>query len=204
MKANSETRKVQRAYYKDTSRRCRARGSHDDATVLVSYFIERNGRTSETKEQVLEAIGWYRRLPTGLRMLDWGRFERAINHVKDGRAADDRPCTGFSLHYRSSAKGNQWLLIDPSGSFQHHLDVILEELRGDIQQQAAFRTVNGRRIANAEDAAEMCLKAEPMDGEGHRILLSYSMEMKRFGAPSDETIASMNVWLDGRRVSAVH
>lgn len=202
MKRNSESLKFERQYAKETKRRCRARGSHDDAVLLVSHFIEGGGKTEETKEQVLESLGWQRRLSNGLRELDWGRLDRAVNHTKDGRTHDDRPCTGFSLHYRSSAKGSQWMLIDPSGDFQHHLDVLLEQVRGDMQQQVAGRTVNGRRIASAHDAADMCLKADPPDHEGYRLMTTYAMELDRFGAVSNDTVAHINAWLSSKHLGS--
>jgi hypothetical protein len=197
MKNNRTTQKRNRDYVKSTEKRCLARGSHNDAIALVEYLLARGGKDDKPAEQIAQDLRWEQRLG-GMRQTDMGRFHRARNHVKDGRSKDGRPCTGYSLHYRSSALGSHWMLVDPSGDLGHHTLVAAEELRGDIQQQVAFRTINGRRIATAEQMAEMCLKQAPPDGVGHRLLLTYTMELKRFGAISDELIAEIMVWLSGK------
>lgn len=196
MKNNRDTAKRNREYAKNTETRCRARGSHNDAIALVEYLLARGGKIDKPAEQIALDLRWEQRLG-GMRQTDLGRFHRARNHVKDGRGADGRPCTGYSLHYRTSGQGSRWMLIDPAGDLAHHLDAAIEELRGDIGQQVAFRTINGRRIATAEQMAEWCLKANPQDGRGHRLMIEYSMELKKFGALSDGLIAEINLWLAG-------
>lgn len=194
MKNNRETQKRNRNYSKEMGTRCRARGSHDDAIAMVEYLLARGGEADKPAEQIARDLHWEQRLG-GMRQTDMGRFHRARNHVKDGRGKDGMPCTGYSLHYRSSAKGSIWKLIDPAGGLQHHLDAAIEELRGDIQQQVAFRTINGRRVSTAEQMSEWCLKAG--DGRGHRLMLEYSMEIQKSGAISDGLIAQINLWLAG-------
>lgn len=191
-----ENRKRRHEFDREMGRRCLARGSHDDAVALAEYMLARGGQADKPAEQIALDLKWEQRLG-GMRKTDTGRFQRARNHLKDGRAKDGKPCTGYSLHYRTSGKGSVWKLIDPAGGLQHHMDAAIEEIRGDIQQQVSFRTVNGRRIATAEQMAEWCLKADPPDGRGHRLMLEYSMELRKFGAVSDGLIAEINLWLAG-------
>ncbi len=191
-----ENRNRQRQFDREMGRRCLARGSHDDAVALAEYMLARGGQADKPAEQIALDLKWEQRLG-GMRQTDMGRFQRARNHLKDGRAKDGKPCTGYSLHYRTSGKGSVWKLIDPAGGLQHHMDAAIEEIRGDIQQQVSFRTVNGRRISTAEQMAEWCLKAETPDGRGHRLMLEYSIELRKFGAVSDGLIAEINLWLAG-------
>lgn len=193
MKRNSLTVKRNRDYANSTEKRCLARGSHDDAIALVEYLLANSGKTDLSAEKLAVELGWEQRFGGGMRQSDMARFHRARNHVKDGRAKDGKPCTGYSLHYRASGQGALWMLVDPSGDLDHHLHVAIEKMRGDIQQQVAFRTVNGRRIADCEQASELCLKRG--DGIGHRLMLEAAMEYRKYGALSDPLIAEVNLWL---------
>lgn len=195
MKNNRETQKRNRIYDKETGRRCGMRGSHEDAVALVDYLLAHGGKTELPAERLALELGWEQRLGM-TRVTDMGRFQRARNHVKDGRAKDGGACTGFSLHYRTSARDNVWMLIDPRGDLPHRLEVAAREIQGDIQQQVAFRTVNGRRISTAHATADMCLQTEPSDVTGYQLMTTYAMELKRFGTPTDTTIAELAVWLD--------
>lgn len=196
MKYNRVTAKANRQYAKATEKSCRARGSHQDALAIVNYFIDHNGHVELVREALVEELNWWTRLSNGMKQLDLPRFARAVNHLKDGRTNDGKPCTGFSLHYRTSGRTSSWMLVDPAGDVNHRLDVAIETIRGDIQQEVAFRTVNGRRKANAEQAAETCLKQD--DGVGHRLLLTYAVEIERFGAVSNGLLAELNDWLAAR------
>lgn len=192
MKENSDSRKWRRHYYRETERKCRGRGSHADALVLVEYILNSGGRTNLTMDQLAQELGWEQRVGSA-RVTDLKRLQIARNHVKDGLAKDGKPCTGFRLHYRTSARENEWMLIDPSGGADHQMEIALREIQGDLQQHVAFRTVNGRRASAAHAAAEMFLKAG--NTEGYQRMTSLAMEYERFGAPSDQTIAELNLWL---------
>lgn len=194
MKENRETRKVRKSYAKATDMRCRARGSHEDALALVEFVLSSGGKTDMTAEQLAKEMGWERRLGLA-RITDMPRFQRARNHIRDGKASDGKQCTGYSIHYRTSARENVWMLVDPEGDLGHRKEVAAREIAGDVQQQVAFRTVNGRRIATAHSMADMCLHFDPSDVEGYQLMTTYAMELKRFGAPTDVTIAEINVWL---------
>lgn len=194
MKYNNVTKKRNRSYAQASERPCRARGSHDDAVALVDFLLQNGGKTDIPAEQLAQTLGWEQRLGSA-RMVDMGRFQRARNHVKDGTAKDGKPCTGFRLHYRTSARENEWMLVDPSGGLPHHREVATREIQGDLQQQVAFRTINGRRIATAHAMGEMCLQSEPSDVPGYQLMTRYAMELERFGAASDGTIAEMALWL---------
>lgn len=194
MKYNNETKKRNRSYARTTETRCRARGSHDDAVALIDFLLQRGGKTDLPAEKLAEALGWEQRLGSA-RMVDMGRFQRARNHVKDGTAKDGQPCTGFRLHYRTSARDNEWMLIDPSGSLDHHREVAVRDLIGDLQQQVAARTINGRRIVAGHAVGDMALQQDPSDVQGYQLMTRYVMEIERFGAASDGTIAEMMVWL---------
>jgi hypothetical protein len=186
-----------REYSSETEKTCRGRGSHRDAVALVEYLFAHGGKSTLTAQKIAEELHWERRLGS-MRQTDMPRFHLARNHVRDGRIKG-RPCTGYSLHYRTSRQGNEWRLIDPTGGLEQHLEAGYREISGDLQQQVAFRTINGRRIATAEQMAEMCLKATPMDGIGHRVMLEYAMELRKFGAVSDQLLAEINQWLSTAR-----
>jgi hypothetical protein len=163
---------------------------------LVEYLMLQPGaETDKSAPQIAEDLGWTKRLGLS-RVTDLKRFHMARNHVKDNREAG-KPCTGYSLHYRTSSARNVWKLIDPSGSLQDHIYAAASEIRGDLQQQIAFRTINGRRIATAEQMADWCLKATPQDGVGHRLMIEYSMELRKFGTVNDGLLAEINLWLAG-------
>lgn len=178
------------SYAHDTEKVCRARGSHNDADLLIQYLMARGGHTDETAEAIAQALGWVRRLGSA-RVTDRQRFELARNHIKDGITKSGDPCLGFRIHYRTSAKGDEWMLVDPSGGIAHHRQVARAEILGDIQQQVSFRTVNGRRIATAHSMADYCLAATPPDTHGYQLMTEYAMEIERFGAVSDVTIAKL-------------
>jgi hypothetical protein len=196
MKQNRKTNRVRREYYQSTEKRCLGRGSHLDALALVEYLMQQpHAETSQSAPEIARMLGWEKRLGMN-RVTDLKRFHIARNHVKDGRD-QGKPCTGYSLHYRTSSAGNVWKLIDPSGSLQDHIYAAASEIRGDLQQQITFRTINGRRIATAEQMADWCLKATPQDGVGHRLMIEYSMELKKFGTVTDSLLAEINLWLAG-------
>ena len=88
------------------------------------------------------------------------------------------------------------MLVDPAGDLAHHREVARRELRGDLQQELNARTVIGRRIETAQAMAEMCLKASPPDGIGHRLMLTYAVELERFGAVSNNTLAELITWTE--------
>jgi len=194
MREARNSRRCQRVYARKTTKVCLARGSHHDALALVQYLLDHGGKSNLTHGQLTEALGWEQRIGN-TRVLDTGRFERARNHVKDGLDKDNiTPCTGYRLHYRPSTAENMWMLVDPAGDLDHHREVVRRELRGDLQQEVAARSIVGRRVETANAAAEMCLKASPPDGVGHRLLLTYALELERWGAVSNTTLAELMVW----------
>lgn len=195
MRSDSNRPKHQRAYAKKTTTYCRARGSHQDALALVQFLLDRGGKSDLTQGNVCQLLGWEQRVGN-TRVLDMPRFQRARNHVKDGLDPDDKPCVGYRLHYRPSTQGNVWMLVDPSGDLDHHREVARRELRGDLQQELSARVVVGRRIETAQQMAEMCLKASPPDGVGHRLMLTYAVELERFGAVSNATLAELMLWTE--------
>ncbi|MBA3405705.1 MAG: hypothetical protein H0U13_13665 [Gemmatimonadaceae bacterium] len=206
MKQNSKTQKIRREYSRDTTKRCLARGSHADGVELVEWLLSQSppGETDLSKPAMCDGIGWEQRLPNGIRVRDMDRFHRAWNHVRDGRVSDGTPCTGFSLHYRSSQKGSRAFLIDPAGGSSHLKHTAIETIRGDIQQQIAYRTINGRRIATAQQLAEMCRTQDPADIQGQRLALLYADRLEEDGTVNDRLIAEVNLWISGLRESVEH
>lgn len=188
------TRRVQRHYAKDRTKQCRQRGSHDDAKLLVEYLYSYGGSTAKPAEQIALDLGWEKRVGI-MRHTDMQRFHIARNHVRDGLDKHGQPCTGYTLHYRHTGKDSRLWLIDPNGGLDERKEAAKEELRGDLQQQLNLRTINGRRIATAEALSEWCLKSTPVDGVGHRLMIEYSMELRKTGVASDQLIAEIHAWL---------
>jgi hypothetical protein len=182
-----------RVYATDTETQCRRRGSHHDGIDLVSYLMASGGKSDRTAAEICEDLGWWRRTGSSSRELDMGRFDRAKNHVKDG-TRDGGPCTGFRVHYRTSARGNEWRLIDPSGSLADHREAARAEILGDIQTQVSYRTINGRRIVTAHSMADFCLAATPPDTYGYQLMMQYCVEIENFGAITDKTIAELTAY----------
>lgn len=197
MKQNSKTLKQRREYARSTSKSCLGRGSHEDALALVERILDAGGKIAIPHEEIARALGWEQRIGS-IRRTDMARYQRARNHIRDGRTRNDEPCTGYSLHYRTSGRDNEMWLVDPSGDLKHHQEIAIREILGDLQQQVAFRTINGRRVDTARQAAQMFLNADPRDDEGHRLMTGYAIELEKYGTASDQTIQELIAWMGSK------
>jgi hypothetical protein len=176
-----------------TSRKnCRGGRSHTDAKLLVEYIFTHGGSVKKTNEEIAFDLGFVISHGGGMRQVDTSRFVQARNHVKDGVVAN-APCTGYRLHYRTSASGSEYTLIDPSGSLGHHAKAVIETIRGWAVREAQHHTENLRQTETFEALGDHALAQG--DKHGYRLCNKASIEIERDGTVSPTTLAEINVWM---------
>jgi hypothetical protein len=181
-------------------KKCRAGRTHDDGVLLVEYLMAKGGKVQRTNEAIAAELRMEKSLGGGMRRIDMSRFVQARNHVKDGTDAAGRPCTGYRLHYRSSVKGTEFALIDPTGDLGPHLVVAIESLRGWMGVEQRHKTENRR---GAEEWIRLGEHAYARaDAQGYRVCTRMSLELERDGTVSDTSMAEAAVWLDSLRAKA--
>jgi hypothetical protein len=177
----------------ETLKRCRAGRGHDDALALVEYLIARGGSAQQTNETIAMALQMLVNRGGGNWQVDTSRFVQARNHVKDGTTEDGKPCSGYRLHYRTSARGSELTLIDPVGDLGPHASVAVETIRGWMTRESQHHTENHRQIETVERLGDHALARG--DREGYRLCTRMSVELERDGTVSPSTMAEVQVWL---------
>lgn len=182
-----------------TLKRCRKGRTHDDGLLLVEYLMARSGKVEKTNEAIAMDLGMLKNLGGGMRKVDAARFVQARNHVKDGTEADGRPCCGYRLHYRSTARHTEFALIDPTGDLGPHLAAAIESVRGWLTREKQHHTENQRQIETWERLGDHALARG--DKAGYRICARASVELERDSTVSDKTMAEAAVWTDALRAA---
>lgn len=183
-----------------TLKRCRKGRTHDDGLALVEYMMARSGKVAKTNEAIAVELGMLKNLGGGMRKVDLSRFQQARHHVQDGIDAEDRPCCGYRLHYRSSARDTEFTLIDPTGDLGPHASSALESVRGWMQREAQHHTENQRQIETWERLGDHALSRG--DRVGYRICARASVELEHDGTLSNATMAEASVWVNALAASA--
>lgn len=181
----------------ETLKRCRVGRTHDDAIALVEYLYERNGSAASSSEAIAMALGMMKNLGSGHHVVDMARFRQARNHVKDGTSPEGKPCTGYRLNYRTSARGGEFTLIDPTGDLGHHADAAIESVRGWMVRESTHHTENQRQIETVERLGDHALARG--DKIGYKLCARMSVEIEREGTVSPATMAEAQVWLASLR-----
>lgn len=170
---------------------CRGGRVHDDAVVLTEYLANHGGKVAMSNADLAVTLGFTRKVGAGLVQVDMSRFVQARNHVKD--RVTTGPCTGYTLHYRSSARGTEFALVDPTGSLGSHLTVVVESVRGWLVREEQHRTENRRQTIEFERLGDHALANGDRDGQ--RLCVKAAVEVENDGFISATTMADLNVWL---------
>jgi hypothetical protein len=176
----------------DTLKQCRGRQVHADAEALVEYLLARDGRVEQTNEAIALSLNMMLNRGGGHWVVDAGRFVRARNHVKDS-VLDDKPCCGYRLHYRTSARGGELTLIDPTGDLGPHARTAVETIRGWLTRESQHHTENQRQVETVERLGDHALARG--DRVGYRLCTRMAVELDRDGSVSAPTMAEVQVWL---------
>lgn len=175
-------------------KKCRGGRGHDDALALVEYLMARAGKVEKTNEQIALDLGMLVSRGGGMHQVDGSRFTQARRHVQDGTTGDGKPCSGYRLHYRTSAKGGEFVLIDPSGDLGPHATAIFESVRGWMVREQQHKTENLRQSETFDRLGDHALSRG--DKSGYRLCARCSVELERDGTISPATIADLAVWID--------
>jgi hypothetical protein len=173
------------------TKRCRRGRVHDDAASLVDHLMSHGGSVAKPNEAIAFDLGFIINRGAGMRQVDMSRFVKARNHVRDGLDGTS-PCCGFRLSYRTSARGSEYALIDPSGNLGSHALVAVETLRGWITREAQHHTENLRQVESFESLGEHALNCG--DKVGYRLCAKCAMELERDGTVTPATMAEFMVW----------
>jgi hypothetical protein len=172
---------------------CHGGRVHDDAAAIVTYLMDHGGRVARTNEGIAFELGMFVNLGGGVRKTDMSRFSKARNHIKDA-SVEASPCTGYRLHYRTTVKGSELVLIDPSGDLGDHLWAVVETARGWAVREAQHHTENLRQTEIFERLGEHALNRQ--DRQGYRLCQKAAMEIERDGTLTPATMADLMVWMD--------
>ena len=170
-------------------------GAHQDATHLVEYLLERSGRIEKSNEAVAYDLAMFKGYGGGRYETDMGRYHRARNHIKDGTSPDGKPCVGYRLNYRSTQRGAELTLIDPTGDLGSHAVAAVETIRGWMTREAQHHTENRRQIETVERLGDHALARG--DRAGYKLCARMSVEIEREGTVTPQTMADVEVWLAG-------
>lgn len=184
----------------DTLKKCRAGRTHDDALQLVEYIMARGGKVQKSNEAIADDLGMRKNRGGGVRLVDMPRFAQARRHVQDGTSPDGKPCTGYRLHYRSTARDTEFALADSTGDMGSHVVVAIESVRGWLVRERQHQTENHRQIEIWERLGDHALARN--DKTGYRICMRAAIELEQDGTVSSKTMADANVWLDALRAAA--
>jgi hypothetical protein len=182
-----------------TLRHCRKGRTHDDGLALVEYLMARGGKVEKTNEAITVDLGMLKNLGGGVRQVDGARFTQARHHVQDGTDADGKPCCGYRLHYRSSAKATEFTLIDPTGDLGPHANAAIESVRGWVVREKQHHTENQRQIETWERLGDHALARG--DKMGYRVCQRAALDLENDGSVSAHTMAEATVWLDTVRAA---
>jgi hypothetical protein len=174
--------------------------THDDALALVEYLMARGGKVQKTNEAITVDLGMLKNLGGGMRQVDGPRFAQARHHVQDGTDSDGKPCCGYRLHYRTTLKGSEFALIDPTGDLGSHVSATIESVRGWMIREAQHHTENQRQIETWERLGDHALARG--DKTGYRICARAALELEQGGTVSEATMAEAAVWVDAVRAAA--
>lgn len=178
-----------------TLKKCRRGGTHDDGLALVEYLMARGGASNKSNEAITIGLGMFVNRGGGMHQVDKARFTQARRHVQDGMDATGAPCCGYRLHYRSSAQGTEFTLIDPTGDLGPHAGAAMESFRGWMTREAQHHTENLRQIETCERLGDHALARG--DKVLYRICARGAVEIEQTGTISAATMAEFAVWQSG-------
>jgi hypothetical protein len=183
-----------------TLKQCHKGRTHDDGLQLVEYLMARGGSVRKPNETIAIDLGMLKNLGGGNLQVDGPRFAQARHHVQDGIDADRKPCCGYRLHYRTTVKGSELALIDPTGDLGSHVVATIESVRGWMVREKQHHTENQRQIETWERLGDHALARD--DRDGYRICARAAVELEQGGTVSDATMAEAAVWADAVRAAA--